>query len=346
MGRQARGGEVVDAGLQAGLGAAAGLEQPAPQVEFPARIGRQRHRVARPLAAVERARRIRVAAARARQPDRQGREQRTAACVDHGAGIRHLRHRGFQVLVADDQALRKVVQHRVLEQRPPVVGHLGCIALRGLLPRTGLLVLRRCWRRRRRIDMGDGAGREHEADGQRQNTVAQAMGHGRAGTLGATGMAGMLARRVLRQRSRSISTNTTGVVYSVSSWLKIKPPTIAMPSGWRSSAPSPVPSASGTAPKMAASVVIRIGRRRRLAARKIAGAAVTPLLRSPSIAKSIIMIAFFLTMPISRITPINAMMENSVLNSISASSAPTPADGSVDKIVIGCTRLSYSMPST
>ena len=31
---------------------------------------------------------------------------------------------------------------------------------------------------------------------------------------------------------------------------------------------------------------------------------------------------------------------------ISASSAPTPAEGSVDKIVIGWMKLSYSTPST
>ena len=58
------------------------------------------------------------------------------------------------------------------------------------------------------------------------------------------------------------------------------------------------------------------------------------------------MIAFFFTMPISRITPISAINENSVLNSISASSAPTPAEGRVDKIVTGWIRLSYRMPST
>ena len=52
------------------------------------------------------------------------------------------------------------------------------------------------------------------------------------------------------------------------------------------------------------------------------------------------MIAFFFTMPISRMTPISAMMLNSVLKTSSASSAPTPADGSVDRIVIGCTKLS------
>ena len=49
------------------------------------------------------------------------------------------------------------------------------------------------------------------------------------------------------------------------------------------------------------------------------------------------MIAFFLTMPISRMTPISAMMLNSMLHSISASTAPTPADGRVDRIVIGWT---------
>ena len=110
-----------------------------------------------------------------------------------------------------------------------------------------------------------------------------------------------------------------------------------MPSGRRISAPSPKPSASGSAPNIAAIVVIMIGRKRSRQASKIASREFMPCVRSASSAKSIIMIAFFLTMPISRITPISAMMLNSVLNSISASSAPTPADGSVDRIVSGCT---------
>ena len=59
--------------------------------------------------------------------------------------------------------------------------------------------------------------------------------------------------------------------------------------------------------------------------------------RSLLMAKSIIMMAFFLTMPISRITPISAMMLKSVPEASSASSAPTPADGSVDRMVSGCT---------
>ena len=47
------------------------------------------------------------------------------------------------------------------------------------------------------------------------------------------------------------------------------------------------------------------------------------------------MIAFFFTMPISRMTPMSAMMLNSVLKRRSASTAPVPAEGSVERIVIG-----------
>ncbi len=57
-------------------------------------------------------------------------------------------------------------------------------------------------------------------------------------------------------------------------------------------------------------------------------------------AKSIMMMAFFLTMPISRITPMKAMRSNSVLKMSSASTAPTPADGRVLRMVIGWMRLS------
>jgi len=42
------------------------------------------------------------------------------------------------------------------------------------------------------------------------------------------------------------------------------------------------------------------------------------------------MIAFFLTMPISRTTPISATRDISILKMSSARSAPTPADGSVE----------------
>ncbi len=104
--------------------------------------------------------------------------------------------------------------------------------------------------------------------------------------------------------------------------------------------------ASGSAPSAAASVVIRIGRKRRRQASRTASCADRPRERSASSAKSMIMIAFFLTMPISRNTPMSAISENSMPKIISASTAPTPAEGRVDSTVTGCTRLSYNMPST
>ena len=86
---------------------------------------------------------------------------------------------------------------------------------------------------------------------------------------------------------------------------------------------------------MAALVVIMIGRKRMQAGLEDGSRGVRSCVRSASSAKSIIMMAFFLTMPISRITPMSAMMLNSVWNSIRASTAPTPAEGRVEIMVIG-----------
>jgi len=61
----------------------------------------------------------------------------------------------------------------------------------------------------------------------------------------------------------------------------------------------------------------------------------SPCSRSASMAKSIIMIAFFLTIPMSRINPMSAIRLNSVRKSSSAKTAPNPADGMVDRIVRG-----------
>ena len=47
------------------------------------------------------------------------------------------------------------------------------------------------------------------------------------------------------------------------------------------------------------------------------------------------MMAFFFTMPISRMMPINAITDRLVPVTNSARIAPTPAEGSVDRIVIG-----------
>ena len=115
---------------------------------------------------------------------------------------------------------------------------------------------------------------------------------------------------------------------------------IVMPSGTRSSEPAPVESARGTAPNSAASVVIMIGRKRSIAASRIASRGDRPRSRSASIAKSIIMIAFFLTMPIRSTMPMMPMSDRSWPVRSSASSAPTPAEGRVDRIVTGWMALS------
>jgi hypothetical protein len=47
------------------------------------------------------------------------------------------------------------------------------------------------------------------------------------------------------------------------------------------------------------------------------------------------MMAFFFTMPMSRMMPMTAMMLRSMPASIKARIAPTPAEGSVERIVIG-----------
>ena len=60
-----------------------------------------------------------------------------------------------------------------------------------------------------------------------------------------------------------------------------------------------------------------------------------PPLRCASSAKSIIMIAFFFTMPTSIRMPIVAMMVSSMPASCSVSSAPTAADGSPARMVSG-----------
>ncbi|MNJ79347.1 hypothetical protein D3C77_773370 [compost metagenome] len=61
-----------------------------------------------------------------------------------------------------------------------------------------------------------------------------------------------------------------------------------------------------------------------------------PSRRSASRAKSIIMIAFFFTMPISRTMPMMAMTSSSLPLRYSASNAPTSAEGRVERMVSGC----------
>ncbi len=62
--------------------------------------------------------------------------------------------------------------------------------------------------------------------------------------------------------------------------------------------------------------------------------------RSASNAKSIIMIAFFLTMPIRSTMPMTPMMSSPAPAAFSVKSAPMPADGRVVRIVMGWMKLS------
>jgi len=101
-----------------------------------------------------------------------------------------------------------------------------------------------------------------------------------------------------------------------------------------------VPKANGSAPNNAAMVVIRIGRKRSMQASKIASDVDLPCSRSATRAKSIIMIAFFFTMPMSKMIPIIEITFRSILNNISASIAPALAEKTVEMMVSGCTRLS------
>ncbi len=82
-------------------------------------------------------------------------------------------------------------------------------------------------------------------------------------------------------------------------------------------------------------VVIMIGRKRSRQALRIDSSGERCSSRSAWIAKSTIMMPFFFTMPISRMMPMSAMMDRSKWNAISMSSAPTPADGSVERMVSG-----------
>src|SRR4029450_4221545 len=104
---------------------------------------------------------------------------------------------------------------------------------------------------------------------------------------------------------------------------------MAIPSGRRSSDPIPRPRASGSAPRSAAIVVIMIGRKRSTHAWWIASAGLLPSPRSASRAKSIIMIAFFFTMPTRGRMPIRAMTGRSLRHARTASDTPHPARGQV-----------------
>ena len=84
----------------------------------------------------------------------------------------------------------------------------------------------------------------------------------------------------------------------------MRPPTMQRPREtlvWAT--PPPMPSAMGTAPIMAAMVVMMMGRNRMRAASMMASSALLPSFSTALLAKSIMMIPFFSTMPMRRMSP-------------------------------------------
>jgi hypothetical protein len=138
---------------------------------------------------------------------------------------------------------------------------------------------------------------------------------------------------------------------------KIMPPTTAVPSGRRDSPPAPRPSASGRMPKMVASVVMRIGRRRMRAAPTTASTSSMPRARR-WFANSTTRIAFLVTSPISMMRPICEKMLSvsppmgkwssapTIAPKRRVKSAPNTASGTENRIVSGWTKLSNWAAST
>ena len=58
------------------------------------------------------------------------------------------------------------------------------------------------------------------------------------------------------------------------------------------------------------------------------------------------MMPFFFTSPTSMMMPTNAYRLSSILKMSSVNNAPKPAEGNPERIVRGCVKLSYRMPST
>ena len=129
----------------------------------------------------------------------------------------------------------------------------------------------------------------------------------------------------------------------------ITPPITAWPIGARCSEPSVSANASGTMPKIIASVVIRIGRSRTRAAcssasvRSMPGCCTEPSGASVGsrerIAKSISRIAFLVTSPISMTTPITENIDNVERNASSASTTPISVSGKAVISASGCRKL-------
>ena len=131
----------------------------------------------------------------------------------------------------------------------------------------------------------------------------------------------------------------------VSSVPRLMPPTMTQPICWRLSAPAPVASASGMAPSTMAPVVMRMGRRRSVAASVTASTLLLPASRS-WLANSTIRMPCLVIRPTRVMSPIwlNTLSVPPV--NLSASSAPSMDSGTLSMMMSGSTKLSNWAAST
>src|SRR5207302_7413482 len=164
------------------------------------------------------------------------------------------------VLIGDLHLPLESVEVRIAVELPPLAARRQLLRL-GRLPVLALLVGRRHLQARAMVGGPDrqvpaaagGAEREQCRDAWKRAPHATP----------SSGFGKRCRRDLAHSRKRSRYRYITGVVYRVNTWLRRRPPSTAMPSGRRSSAPSPKPIASGSAPNIAAMVVMSMGRSRR-----------------------------------------------------------------------------------
>ncbi len=120
------------------------------------------------------------------------------------------------------------------------------------------------------------------------------------------------------------------------------PPSTVQPMVERATLAAPVASASGNTPRIKASEVISIGRRRRLTASRVALITGIPL-STRSFANSTIRMAFFAERPINVIKPICAYTLFTDLGiKVNVSMAPNIPSGTASKTEKGTYQLSYN----
>ena len=116
---------------------------------------------------------------------------------------------------------------------------------------------------------------------------------------------------------------------------RVKPAKTTMPSGWRNSEPSPMPSARGNSPKTVVTVVIRIGRRRWGAAVRMALSRSIPAAVRIWLAVSTMMMALLTTIPTRRTAPTTTVIPIAVWVIYKPKIPPTRARGMVRIITKG-----------